>query len=508
MSRFSFTSRAIDPGGLREALEDPACGGYAAFEGWVRNHNEGHEVRRLEYEAYQALAVKEGERIVGEAIEKFGISSASCVHRVGELEIGEMAVWVGASAHHRDEAFSACRFIIDEVKSRVPIWKKEHYVSGDSGWVNCERCASHADHSHAEKQRPDYSRQTILKEVGDAGQARLAESRVLVIGAGGLGSPALSYLTAAGVGTIGIVDGDALEPSNLHRQVIYDLNDSGKPKVDLAAKRLRGLNPSVRLICFEDRLSPKDIGKVFSDFDLVLDCTDNLAAKFLINDAAVLTGTPVVFASVYQYEGQLQVYGADGTSPCLRCIWPDAGGAVAPNCSETGVLGPVPGVFGALQAMEAIKWLLQMPGRLESQMLIFDLLTYQSVKIRSTRCEDCAGKAACQRIGDIGALHPREDPDLEVRFASLLDARDQGYALIDIREENEVSEHPLPATPDQQIPMAQLQRDRLDAGQKYLIICARGARSKFIAEQLRKEGLRSVYSLQGGASSLPSRLQS
>ena len=508
MTLFSFTSEAIDPGLLREALEDPACGGYAAFEGWVRNHNEGHEVHRLEYEAYQALAVKEGERIVREAVEKFGISRASCVHRVGDLQIGEMAVWVGASSHHRDEAFSACRYIIDEVKSRVPIWKKEHYASGDSGWVNCERCASHAEHSHAEHRitpTPDYSRQMILKHVGESGQNRLANSKVLVIGAGGLGSPALSYLAAAGIGTIGIVDGDALEPSNLHRQVIYELKDSGKPKVALAAKRLSALNPAVELICFDRRLTSDDIEGVFADFDIVLDCTDNLAAKFLINDAAVLTDTPVVFASVYQYEGQLQVYGADGTSACLRCIWPDAGGAAVPNCAETGVLGPVPGVFGTLQAMEAIKWLLEMPGRLDSQMLIFDLLTYQSRKIRSRRCEDCAGQPVCQRVRDLEVLHPREDPDLEVRFASLSDAQAQGYALIDIRDENEITREPLPAAPDQQIPMAQLQRDRssLDAGRKYLIICARGARSKVIAQQLRKDGLRSVYSLQGGASSLP-----
>jgi adenylyltransferase/sulfurtransferase len=422
-----------------------------------------------------------------------------------------MAVWVGASAHHRDEAFSACRYIIDEVKSRVPIWKKEHYVNGDSGWVNCERCASHAGRGHVEQRAstaPDYSRQTILKEVGEDGQARLKKSSVLVIGAGGLGSPALSYLAAAGVGTIGIVDGDALEPSNLHRQVIYELADAGKPKVELAAQRLSALNPDTRVVCFDNRLTPDDIERVFSDYDLVLDCTDNLAAKFLINDAAVLTSTPTVFASVYQYEGQLHVYGADGTSPCLRCIWPDAGGAAVPNCAETGVLGPVPGVFGTLQAMEEIKWLIDMQGTLTTQMLIFDLLTYQSRKIRSQRCEDCAGQSECQRIRDLKALHPNEDPDLEVRFDSLLDAREQGYALIDIRDENEIIQQPLPAVPDQQIPMGQLEQDRssLDAGQKYLIICARGARSKFIAQQLRNDGLQSVYSLQGGASSLPQRL--
>src|SRR5690349_13517349 len=146
---FSFSTTAIDSDELRKQLMDPSCGGYCSFEGWVRNNNEGHAVTRLEYEAFAELAVKEGQRIVQEAKQRFGIANAACVHRVGLLDIGGMAVWVGVSSGHRDEAFKACRYIIDEVKHRVPIWKKEHYVNGDSGWVNCERCAQHADeHAH------------------------------------------------------------------------------------------------------------------------------------------------------------------------------------------------------------------------------------------------------------------------------------------------------------------------------------------------------------------------
>ena len=144
MSAFRFSTEPFEPAGARASLANPEAGGYAAFEGWVRNHNEGLAVTRLEYEAFEALAVKEGERIVAEAKRRFPILDAACVHRVGALGIGELAVWVGVSAHHRDEAFAACRYIIDEVKHRVPIWKKEHYVNGDSGWVNCERCAEHA----------------------------------------------------------------------------------------------------------------------------------------------------------------------------------------------------------------------------------------------------------------------------------------------------------------------------------------------------------------------------
>jgi molybdopterin synthase catalytic subunit len=141
MSVFRFTRTTIDGALLRAELADPASGGFASFEGWVRNHNEGRDVQRLEYESFEELGVKEGERIVRAAIERFGVAHALCVHRVGALEIGDLAVWVGVSSGHRGEAFQACRFIIDEVKHRVPIWKKEHYTAGDSGWVNCEHCA-------------------------------------------------------------------------------------------------------------------------------------------------------------------------------------------------------------------------------------------------------------------------------------------------------------------------------------------------------------------------------
>ena len=147
---FRFTQAAIDTEGARRELQNRGAGGYASFEGWVRDSNEGQEVTRLEYEAFQELAVKEGNRIVAEAMRRFAVKHALCIHRIGSLQVGDMAVWVGASSVHRREAFDACRFIIDEVKHRVPIWKKEHYRGGDSGWVNCERCAAEPLHSHAE----------------------------------------------------------------------------------------------------------------------------------------------------------------------------------------------------------------------------------------------------------------------------------------------------------------------------------------------------------------------
>jgi molybdopterin synthase catalytic subunit len=156
--RFRFTETDIDTESARRELLDRGAGGYVSFEGWVRDHNEGQEVTRLEYEAFQALAVKEGERILAEALQRFPIRHAMCIHRVGSLDLTDMAVWVGVSAAHRGEAFDACRYVIDEVKHRLPIWKKEHYRSGDSGWVNCERCAAapHHGHEHAQ-QHPEHA---------------------------------------------------------------------------------------------------------------------------------------------------------------------------------------------------------------------------------------------------------------------------------------------------------------------------------------------------------------
>src|SRR5690349_6904962 len=405
MSVFRFSHTPIDSSTLRAELANPESGGYTSFEGWVRNHNEGHNVRHLEYEAFEPLAVKEGERIVAEAIRRFGIERAACVHRVGDLAIGEMAVWVGASARHRDEAFRACRFIIDEVKHRVPIWKKEHYVNGDSGWVNCERCATppahdhehdHAHHHHHEPAAapsapaPDYSRQVALREVGPAGQARLRAASVLVVGAGGLGVPVLQYLAGAGVGRLGIVDGDRLEPSNLHRQTWYALADCGREKAALAAGRVRALNPEVRVEAHALRLDAGNAERLVQGFDLVLDCSDNFSTKFLLNDVGLRTGKPVLFASVYQYEGQLQLVAGDANSPCLRCVWPEATrDELVGNCAEAGVLGPVPGVFGSLQALEALKLLLGLDGLRSDEMLIFDLITLNTQRLRARRAAAC-----------------------------------------------------------------------------------------------------------------------
>jgi adenylyltransferase/sulfurtransferase len=502
MSAFRFSIAPFEPASPRQSLADPAAGGYASFEGWVRNHNEGLAVTRLEYEAFEALAVKEGERILAEAKQRFPILDAACVHRVGSLAIGELAVWVGVSAHHRDEAFAACRYIIDEVKHRVPIWKKEYYVNGDSGWVNCGRCAEHA-HEHAAQPTPDYSRQTALKDVGPAGQARLRTARVLVVGAGGLGVPVLSYLAGAGVGTLGIVDGDRLEASNLHRQPLYALSDVGRPKAELAAARLRALNPEVKVQVHAVRLDAANVTRLLDHYELAIDCSDNFATKFLLNDACVLARKPAVFASVYQYEGQLQIYRPQEDTACLRCLWPEAtrDGLVG-NCAEAGVLGPVPGVLGSLQAIEALKLLLDLPGQLRRELLILDLLSLATRRIRAPRAAPCTIEA-CTHITAIAP--PTDAPvDLEVSFRSLANAARDGFAIIDIRDDKEVASAPVTGVEHAHIPMSALLEDphALDPERRYLLVCARGSRSRATALELRHHGLLRVFSLRGGIAGL------
>jgi molybdopterin/thiamine biosynthesis adenylyltransferase/molybdopterin synthase catalytic subunit/rhodanese-related sulfurtransferase len=521
MATFRFSRTAIDVASVRAELADPACGGYTSFEGLVRNHNEGLSVRHLEYEAFEPLAVKEGERIVAEAIERFGIERAACVHRIGDLAIGDMAVWVGASARHRDEAFRACRYIIDEVKHRVPIWKKEHYENGDSGWVNCERCAvptqeqqpapSHAHaHDHAPAAVPtpipDYSRQMALKEVGARGQGKLRASRVLVVGCGGLGVPVISYLAGAGIGRLGLVDGDRLEASNLHRQTMYALADVGKLKAELAAARVRALNPDVDVHTYPVRMDVTTAPDIIGQYDLVIDCTDNFSTKFLLNDICVQKRVPVIFSSVYQYEGQIQVVRPDRDGACLRCVWPEATrDGIVGNCAEAGVLGPVPGTFGSLQAFEALKLLLDLPGQLGQELLVLDLLTMSISRVRTKRAATCPDHALLALAQAQAHAHSTDAPTPpELDFDSLEDARTAGYDIVDIREPSEIVEIPTPTEHARHIPMAQLLHGTpaFAPKDKTLLVCASGRRSLAATQELRSRGLNTIYSLRGGVTKI------
>jgi adenylyltransferase/sulfurtransferase len=344
--------------------------------------------------------------------------------------------------------------------------------------------------------QPDYSRQLLLKEIGAKGQAALARARVLVVGLGGLGSPVLQYLAGAGVGCLGLVDADVLDASNLHRQPIYAFSEVGKPKVDLARAAVSDINPAVEVETHGTGLNADNALELIRAYDIVVDCSDNFRTKYLINDAAVLAQKPAIFASVYQYEGQLQVYKPDLKHACLRCLWPDAiADGVVGNCAEAGVLGPVPGAFGTLQALLTLKILLQMNGQLEGELLLLDFMNFSSLKIKAPRRAECVAPA-CAHIHEL----TREDPGIEIALSSLTAALERGLEVIDIRNPEEVAARPAGA---RHIPMADLLANPalLEPARDVLLVCATGKRSLAAAQQLRKRGIR-ARSLAGGLQNL------
>ncbi len=476
---FLISTDPLDIESLKIAAENPQCGALVTFEGWVRNHNDGHDVTSLEYEAYEQMANLEGERILEEARQKFGLKQALCIHRVGHLAIGDIAVWVGVSTPHREAAFKACRYIIDEIKVRVPIWKKEHYRSGDSGWVNCEECAK-----HGRKPTMDYSRQTVLKEIGNAGQQKLAESRVLVVGAGGLGCPVLAYLAGAGIGQIGVVEHDHLEASNLHRQFLYTPNRIGESKAKLATEWLQNFNPTLVVDCHETRFQSLDV-ETLENYDVIIECSDCMETKLQVNRAALKAGIPVVFSSIYQLEGQVQVVTPD--SSCLECLYDGGAPSEVPRCAEAGVLGAVPGVLGSIQALETIKHLLKLDGRLENQLLLVNLADYSMRKITLPKNKNCPAHEL--------DIDPPEPVDILIGEVGRLGK----LTIVDIRTVEEIAAEPL-LCEHLHIPMDQLlnQPQLLDKTATHLLVCAAGVRTQYTASALRSAGYKNVYSLIGG----------
>jgi adenylyltransferase/sulfurtransferase len=344
--------------------------------------------------------------------------------------------------------------------------------------------------------QPDYSRQILLKEIGAQGQAALARGRVLIVGAGGLGSPVLQYLAGAGVGHLGVVDADTLDASNLHRQPIFALAQVGERKVDLALAAVKRINPTVHVELHAARLDADNALELIRGYDVVVDCSDNFRTKYLINDAAVLAHRPAVFASVYQYEGQLQVYKPDERHACLRCLWPEAvADGVVGNCAEAGVLGPVPGTFGTLQALLTLKILLGLSGQLGGELLLLDFTNFSSLKLKAPRRAECRAPD-CAHIREIA----REDLAIEISLPSLADAARRGLEVIDIRTQEEVAVRPAAA---RHIAMPVLLADPglLAPGREFLLVCASGRRSLAAARELRKRGLE-VRSLAGGLQGL------
>jgi molybdopterin-synthase adenylyltransferase len=236
-----------------------------------------------------------------------------------------------------------------------------------------------------------YARHIVLREIGGPGQRRLGAARVLVVGAGGLGSPALLYLAAAGVGTLVVADDDTVGLANLQRQVVHATEEIGRPKVESAARAVARLNPHVRVEAHAVRLAAETIDPLLAGADLVLDGSDNFATRYMVNAAAVRAGVPLVAAAMSQWEGQISIYHPAGGGPCLACVFPEAPAAgLAPSCAEAGIVGALPGVMGSMMALEAIKWIASAGRSLMGRLLIYDALDAEVRTLRIARREGCA----------------------------------------------------------------------------------------------------------------------
>jgi molybdopterin/thiamine biosynthesis adenylyltransferase/rhodanese-related sulfurtransferase len=234
-----------------------------------------------------------------------------------------------------------------------------------------------------------YSRHMLIPEVGEAGQFKLLDSKVLLIGAGGLGSPAAYYLAAAGVGTIGIIDADVVDDSNLQRQILHNTSRIGEYKAESARETIEALNPDVKVVTYIERLDETNVARIIADYDLIIDGTDNFPTRYLLNDAAIIANKPVIHGSVFRFEGQLTVF-KPHEGPCYRCLYPEPPPmALAPSCAEAGVLGVLPGIIGILQATEAIKLLLNIGEPLVGRMMTYDALAGEFSELRLYRDPNC-----------------------------------------------------------------------------------------------------------------------
>ena len=351
-----------------------------------------------------------------------------------------------------------------------------------------------------------YHRHIALPEVGRDGQERLKRGRVLVIGAGGLGSPAALYLAAAGVGTLGLVDCDRVELSNLQRQVLFDSAAVGRLKTEVARERLRALNPEIDVVAHTLTLRAENALEVLRDYDLVLDGTDRLTTRYVVNDACVLLGKPLVSAAIHRFEGHAMTY-LPGRGPCYRCLFPAAEGVVA-NCAEAGVLGVLPGVLGAIQATEAVKILTGIGEPIVGRLLTYDALALRFLELPVTRRADCA---VCGEHPTIRA--PSEAGDVcdsiagaQVRRLSAPALRDllavqrtrAELELIDVREPREFDAGRLPGA--RNIPLADLERrlGELAVGRTPVFLCRSGRRSLMACGLALRGGIEAPAHLEGG----------
>jgi molybdopterin/thiamine biosynthesis adenylyltransferase/rhodanese-related sulfurtransferase len=355
-----------------------------------------------------------------------------------------------------------------------------------------------------------YSRHLILPDVELAGQRRLKAARVLIVGAGGLGSPVALYLAAAGVGTLGLVDFDVVDVTNLQRQLLHGTKDVGRPKLLSARERIHDVNPHVHVEPYETRLTSANALEVIREYDLVVDGTDNFATRYLTNDACVLLGKPNVYGSIFRFEGQASVFAAaDG--PCYRCLFPEPPPpGLVPSCAEGGVLGVLPGMIGTIQAAEALKLVLGMDGTLVGRLLLVNALTmdFRTMRLRKDpSCPACGTRTIKELIdydeycGTPGGEAPYDrDGVTEITPRELAEQMRAGAEvdLIDVREPGEWEVARLPGA--RLVPLGQLASSmaKLDSAREIVVMCRSGQRSANAARQLQAAGFRKVKNLAGG----------
>ncbi len=352
-----------------------------------------------------------------------------------------------------------------------------------------------------------YQRQLVLEEIGPEGQEKLKAARVLVIGAGGLGSPAALYLAASGVGTLGIVDGDRVEVSNLHRQVLFDTGSIARLKAEAARERLASLNPQINVVAHAVELRAANACALLGGYDLILDGTDRLSTRYLVNDACVILAKPLVAAAIHRFEGQAMTY-VPGRGPCYRCLFPEAPDLVVPNCAQAGVLGALPGVLGAIQATEAIKLILGVGEPLVGRFLTYDALEMRFHEFPFERRRDCA---VCGDRPVITTLRDPEDPfsarALEsvrkLTAAGLRTLLDQNpprnaIVLVDVREPREFDAGHLAGAIN--IPVAELRQrlEEIPPQASPVFMCRSGSRSLAACGIALRAGIAAPAHLEGG----------
>ena len=357
-----------------------------------------------------------------------------------------------------------------------------------------------------------YNRHIIIPDFGIEAQKKLKESKVLVIGSGGLGSPLLLYLAAAGIGTIGIVDFDVVDDSNLQRQVLFGVEDVGKPKTETAKKRLQSLNPFITINTYNIRITSTNILDILNEYDLVADGTDNFPTRYLVNDAAVLSGKPNVYASIFQFEGQVSVFNfkdANGIlGPNYRDLYPlPPPPGLVPNCAEAGVLGVLPGIIGSLQALEVIKVITGIGETLSGRFFTFDALTFESRTFNISRNpanplngESPSIKTLIDYEAFCGLKEQAKETLKEISVKELYEwqVRGDDYQLIDVREPHEFE---IANIGGELFPLALLSSvaDKISREKKVVIHCKMGGRSAKAIRQLQEEfGFDNLYNLKGG----------